>query len=137
MGIYVNIDSLPTILYGQKELSCVHGSWRNRMSYVRNGPSWARDHDQGGGAVLPISPYRQKFVMASWSDPSNHCLWINLLVQERLLGFFSIYAPNSKSEHTQLCTWLESSQVLMQIGFLEVILTWLSRMVIGKADLVI
>ena len=84
------------------------------MSYVRNGPFWADDHDQGGGgAMLAISPYLQSFVMASWSDPSNHCVGITLLVQERLLGFFSIYAPNPESERTQLWTWLESSQVLM------------------------
>ena len=84
------------------------------MSYVTNGPFWARDHDQGGGGVvLAISPYLQNFVMASWSDPSNHCVRITLLVQERLLGFFSIYAPKSKSECTQLWTWLESTQVLM------------------------
>ena len=45
------------------------------MSYVTNGPFWARDHDQGGGGVvLAISPYLQNFVMASWSDPSNHCV---------------------------------------------------------------
>ena len=45
------------------------------MSYVRNGPFWARDHDQGGGgAMLAISPYLKSFVMASWSDPSNHCV---------------------------------------------------------------
>lgn len=75
MGIYVNIDSLPTIFYVQKELSCVHGNQRNHMSYVRNGSFWARDHDQGGGgAMLAISPYRQNFFMASWSDPSNHCV---------------------------------------------------------------
>jgi hypothetical protein len=42
-------------------------------------------------------------------DPNNRCLWITMLIQERLLGFCSLYAPNLKSATLNLCNWMTSS----------------------------
>ena len=59
--------------------------------------------------MLAISPYLTIFVIAFGSDPNKHYVLITILVQETLLGFRSIYAPNSSSDRTQFWTWLESS----------------------------
>ena len=36
-------------------------------------------------------------------------MWDTLLLQERLHGFCSIYAPNSSSTHSHLWDWMASS----------------------------
>ena len=91
------------------EVKSIGFGHHKHMSYIQNGPFWATYHDQGRGVVLAISPYLKKCITTSRRDPSTCCVWITLLFQERLLGFCSIYAPNSSSKHTQICTRLESS----------------------------
>ena len=61
-----------------------------------------------GGVVLAISTYLQSFVISYGRGPNNNYVQITLLVQERLISFCSIYAPNSSVEYSIIWSWLTS-----------------------------
>jgi len=83
---------------------------RNRMNYSWNGPFWASDHCKGsGGVVIALSSFLQSFVIASGSDPDDRCVWVTLLIQDWVLGFCAVYAPNLSSERGCLWDWITTS----------------------------
>jgi hypothetical protein len=59
--------------------------------------------------VLAIFPYLKNFVTTFGCDPNNMCVWITLLIQERLLGLCSMYAPSMSSAKLNLWEWMTSS----------------------------
>ncbi|XP_057873595.1 uncharacterized protein LOC131079610 [Cryptomeria japonica] len=62
--------------------------------------------DGGGGVVLGLAPWLAKHVVDSGSDPNHHCVWATTLINGMLVGFCSIYVPNSSLERTSLWEWL-------------------------------
>ena len=54
--------------------------------------------DGSGGAILGLAPWISKHIVASRSDPNNHCVWATVLIKNMLVGFCSIYAPHSSLE---------------------------------------
>jgi hypothetical protein len=93
-----------------KKLNQLALKLRNVMTYSGNSPFWVMKHVQGGGSlVIAISHSLQSFVVDHGSNPTNKCVWVMLLLRDKVVGFFSVYAPNSSSERCILWDWLVSS----------------------------
>ena len=87
------------------------------------------------GLVVAISPYLQNFFVGNSCDPTNRCIWITLVIQDRLLGFCLVYAPNLSSDQSHLWDWMASSWSYANWILVETLI-WLNRMVIKEVVLV-
>lgn len=64
------------------------------------------NHDGVGGIVLGLASWLAKKVVAIGSNPNNCCGWATVIINDTVIGFCSIYAPNSPIERTYLWEWI-------------------------------
>ena len=67
------------------------------------------DHEQEvGGVVLSLSHSLQIFSVDHGLDLNNSCVWVTLLLRDKLVGWCSIYARNCSSDGCTLSDVLAS-----------------------------
>lgn len=59
--------------------------------------------------MIALSSYLWNFVVANGSDPEDHCVWFTLMVQDCLLEFCVVFAPNLNLQCGQLWDWMAPS----------------------------
>jgi hypothetical protein len=80
------------------------------MSHCWNGPFWASGQNHGnGGVVLFISDFVQSCFVGHGFDPYNICVWVTIFLHDNIVGFYSIYTPNTSDDSNTLWDQMVSS----------------------------